>query len=59
MAMRTLWDNPSLAEAMGRRAEARYRQLFTAERMAASYHALYQELVARRAGLFIANAHAS
>jgi glycosyltransferase involved in cell wall biosynthesis len=58
MAMRTLWDNPALAEAMGRRAEMRYQQLFTAERMAASYHALYEELVARSAGSFVANAHA-
>jgi glycosyltransferase involved in cell wall biosynthesis len=58
MAMRTLWDNPALAEAMGRRAEMRYQQLFTAERMAASYHALYEELVARRAGSFVASAHA-
>ncbi len=49
-AMRTLWDNPALAQAMGRRAEQRYQQLFTAERMASSYHALYQELVARRTG---------
>ncbi|MFC0131169.1 glycosyl transferase family 1 [Massilia eurypsychrophila] len=49
-AMRTLWDNPALAEAMGKRAEERYQQLFTAERMASSYLALYQELVARRAG---------
>ncbi len=48
-AMHTLWDDPALAREMGRRAEARYRQLFTAETMAASYHALYQELVARRA----------
>jgi rhamnosyl/mannosyltransferase len=57
-AMRTLWDDPALAEAMGRRAEGRYRQLFTAERMAAGYHALYRELVARRAGALITNAHA-
>lgn len=49
-AMRTLWDNPALARQMGERAEARYRLLFTAERMARSYHALYQELVARHAG---------
>jgi glycosyltransferase involved in cell wall biosynthesis len=48
-AMRTLWDNPALARAMGERAEARYRQLFTAETMAASYNTLYHELVARRA----------
>ncbi len=47
-AMRTLWDQPALALAMGKRAEARYHELFTAERMAASYNALYHELVARR-----------
>ncbi|WP_426175036.1 glycosyltransferase family 4 protein [Massilia sp. TWR1-2-2] len=49
-AMRTLWHNPALAQAMGKRAEERYQRLFTAERMASSYLALYQELVARRAG---------
>jgi glycosyltransferase involved in cell wall biosynthesis len=49
-AMRTLWDNPALAREMGERAAARYQQLFTAERMASSYNALYHELVARRAG---------
>ena len=32
-AMRTLWDNPELAEQMGQQAERRYEQLFTAERM--------------------------
>ncbi|MES2758347.1 MAG: glycosyltransferase family 4 protein [Pseudomonadota bacterium] len=48
-AMRALWDNPAMAQAMGQRAETRYQELFTAERMAASYLALYQELVARRA----------
>jgi len=47
-AMRTLWDDPALARAMGERAESRYRQLFTAETMASSYNALYHELVARR-----------
>jgi glycosyltransferase involved in cell wall biosynthesis len=46
-AMRTLWDNPQLAADMGRRAEARYWQLFTAEKMAESYVALYRELAAR------------
>ncbi len=49
-AMRTLWDDPELAQAMGKRAEARYEELFTAERMAVSYNALYHELVARHAG---------
>ena len=48
-AMRTLGDDPSLARAMGVRAELRYRQLFTAETMASSYNALYHELVARHA----------
>nr|WP_315395387.1 glycosyltransferase family 4 protein [uncultured Duganella sp.] len=45
-AMRQLWENPARAAEMGRRAEARYWELFTAERMAASYHALYRELAA-------------
>ena len=57
-AMRTLWDNPALARAMGERAEARYRQLFTAETMAASYNALYHELVARHAQVLPARAAA-
>jgi glycosyltransferase involved in cell wall biosynthesis len=48
-AMKRLWDNPDLAREMGKRAEARYVELFTAERMAASYNALYHEVVARRA----------
>jgi rhamnosyl/mannosyltransferase len=48
-AMRTLWDNPALAAAMGRRAEARFQEHFTAERMATNYTALYHELAARRA----------
>jgi rhamnosyl/mannosyltransferase len=47
-AMRTLWEQPELARAMGERAEARYWQLFTAQRMADSYAALYRELIERR-----------
>jgi rhamnosyl/mannosyltransferase len=47
-AMRTLWDDPAMAQEMGRRAEARYWQLFTAEQMADGYASLYQELVAGR-----------
>jgi glycosyltransferase involved in cell wall biosynthesis len=58
-AMRTLWDNPALASEMGERAAARYQQLFTAERMASSYNALYHELVARRAGATPAGAAAA
>jgi glycosyltransferase involved in cell wall biosynthesis len=43
-AMRTLWEQPELAAAMGQRAAERYQELFTAERMAGSYLALYREL---------------
>jgi rhamnosyl/mannosyltransferase len=49
-AMRTLWEQPERAAEMGRRAEARYWELFTAEKMAHNYHALYLELAARHAG---------
>jgi glycosyltransferase involved in cell wall biosynthesis len=56
-AMRKLWDDPALAAAMGRRAEARYWELFTAERMASNYKALYQELVARHAAAPLAHVH--
>jgi rhamnosyl/mannosyltransferase len=55
-AMRRLWDAPEMAQAMGRRAAARYEELFTAERMAASYAALYDELVTRHAALALAHA---
>lgn len=48
-AMRTLWDNPELARTMGRRAAARFEELFTSEQMAANYTALYHDLIARRA----------
>lgn len=57
-AMRTLWENPALAADMGRRAAERYRTLFTSEQMAASYTALYHELVARHAELALARASA-
>jgi rhamnosyl/mannosyltransferase len=43
---------------MGRRAAARYHELFTSEQMAASYAALYQELVARHAASALAAAKA-
>ncbi|SFU88631.1 glycosyltransferase family 4 protein [Pseudoduganella namucuonensis] len=43
-AMATLWENPQLAADMGRRAEERYWELFTAERMAQNYVSLYREL---------------
>jgi rhamnosyl/mannosyltransferase len=43
-AMRMLWENPNIAIAMGKRAEQRYWDLFTADKMAASYATLYKEL---------------
>jgi rhamnosyl/mannosyltransferase len=55
-AMRTLWDDPELARAMGARAEARYHQLFTSEQMATGYTDLYRELAARGAPLALATA---
>jgi rhamnosyl/mannosyltransferase len=44
-AMRTLWDDPVRAAAMGVKAEARYRQLFTADEMGRKWTELYQELL--------------
>lgn len=48
-AMVALWNDPQRAQAMGRRAAERFHTLFTAERMAGNYMALYRELLARRA----------
>jgi len=48
-AMRTLWENPARAAEMGIKAEARYRQLFTAEEMGRKWTALYQELLEEKA----------
>lgn len=44
-AMRYLWEHPDQAAAMGRRAEQRYWDYFTAEQMVSSYVELYEELV--------------
>lgn len=44
-AMRTLWENPAQAAEMGVKAEARYRQLFTADEMGRKWAELYQELL--------------
>jgi rhamnosyl/mannosyltransferase len=44
-AMQTLWQNPAMAAEMGRKAEQRYWELFTAHKMVASYVDLYRELV--------------
>ncbi len=49
-AMRTLWENPAMAQAMGQRAAQRYEDLFTAAQMAESYAALYRELHEGAAG---------
>ena len=48
-AMRTLWENPTRAAEMGVKAEARYRQLFTADEMGRKWTALYQELLEEKA----------
>ena len=44
-AMSKLWNDPSMAAAMGVRAEARHQALFTGGQMAASYAALYQKMI--------------
>lgn len=44
-AMDRLWQDPALAADMGRQAQARYWQHFTAEQMSRSYFSLYQALV--------------
>ncbi|MFJ2481580.1 glycosyltransferase family 4 protein [Pseudomonas sp. NPDC087598] len=48
-AMRTLWENPLRAAEMGMKAEARYRQLFTADEMGRKWTDLYQELLEEKA----------
>lgn len=47
-AMRTLWENPEMAQQMGQKAEQRYWELFTADKMAQRYLDLYQRLVAQQ-----------
>lgn len=47
-AMDRLWQAPDLAEAMGKRAEERYWEHFTADRMVKSYVDIYRELLAPR-----------
>lgn len=46
-AMQYLWDHPEEVAEMGRRAEERYWQNFTADKMVSSYVNLYQKLVHR------------
>lgn len=48
-AMRYLWEHPEQATEMGKRAEERYWELFTAEKMVKSYVELYDDLM-RTAG---------
>lgn len=52
-AMRYLWENPECAATMGQRAESRYWEYFTADRMVQSYVKEYNELI-----LNIENNHA-
>ena len=46
-AMTWLWTHPNQAAEMGKKAQARYEELFTAKQMAKSYYELYQKLLAR------------
>ncbi|MEO4048057.1 glycosyltransferase family 4 protein [Pseudomonas sp. CAU 1711] len=46
-AMDKLWDDPEMCERMGRKAQERYGQLFTAERMGRQMALLYRELLTR------------
>jgi glycosyltransferase involved in cell wall biosynthesis len=48
-AMDQLWHNPELAEQMGQRAEQRYWQLFTAQRMGEQNAELYRQIISHRA----------
>jgi rhamnosyl/mannosyltransferase len=48
-AMRILWENPTRAAQMGLKAEARYRQLFTADEMGRKWTKLYEELLEEKA----------
>ncbi|MDQ2079898.1 glycosyltransferase family 4 protein [Xanthobacteraceae bacterium Astr-EGSB] len=47
-AMRTLWENETLAAEMGRRAEERYRIYFTGDQMNDRYIDLYRRMIAQR-----------
>ena len=58
-ALRTLWDNPDIAHAMGQRAEARYWKVFTASEMARRYVALYRAVIEENQPLATSNATAA
>lgn len=49
-AMRYLWEHPDEAAEMGKRAEARYWKLFTAEQMVRSYAELYNDIIRQHRG---------
>ena len=44
-AMDYLWNRPAIAKEMGKRAETRYWDLFTADKMAKSYNDLYKSIL--------------
>lgn len=46
-AMKTLWDDPALAQRYGEAARARYLDVFTAQGLGQAYSALYREVVSR------------
>lgn len=46
-AMTTLWNDRALAAQMGMKAAQRYEEVFTAEKMVASYAALYQDILSK------------
>lgn len=43
--MQFLWDNPKKAVEMGKNAQKRYYEIFTAKSMITEYTKLYQSLV--------------
>jgi glycosyltransferase involved in cell wall biosynthesis len=44
-AMQRLYNNPALASQMGKKAQLRYQTLFTADKMAQSYHDAYRLVI--------------
>jgi len=58
-AMSYLWEHPVEAATMGQRAEQRYWQHFTADKMAKSYAALYKDLMKSHHGICSSNISAS
>jgi glycosyltransferase involved in cell wall biosynthesis len=48
-AMQYLWDNPDECIAMGKKAAARYKELFTGDKMVFGYEQIYEELIRKTA----------